>query len=47
MWPLTDRFSDALTAAVEFHEGQFRKGYGHALHRPSARRGVDRARAGR
>ena len=26
MWPLTDRFSDALTAAVEFHEGQFRKG---------------------
>jgi GTP pyrophosphokinase len=28
MWPLTERFSDALTAAVEFHEGQFRKGSG-------------------
>jgi len=26
MWPLTDRFSDALTAAVDIHEGQLRKG---------------------
>jgi (p)ppGpp synthase/HD superfamily hydrolase len=26
MWPLTERFTDALTVAVDTHEGQFRKG---------------------